>query len=65
MVKIFKFSNENIEEFYQEAKDNLYTQEIIVYSPKGEVFTLPVGSTAYDFAFAVHSNIGKKYRLLY
>jgi GTP pyrophosphokinase len=59
-LKSLEFSNENIEEFYQEAKDNLYTQEIIVYSPKGEVFTLPVGSTAYDFAFAVHSNIGKK-----
>ncbi len=59
-LKSLEFSNENIEEFYQETKDNLYTQEMIVYSPKGEVFTLPVGSTAYDFAFAVHSNIGKK-----
>lgn len=59
-LKSLEFSNENIEEFYQETKDNLYTQEIIVYSPKGEVYTLPVGSTAYDFAFAVHSNIGKK-----
>ena len=59
-LKSLEFSNENIEEFYQETKDNLYTQEMIVYSPKGEVFTLPVGSTAYDFAFAVHTNIGKK-----
>lgn len=59
-LKSLEFSNENVEEFYQETKDNLYTQEMIVYSPKGEVFTLPVGSTAYDFAFAVHSNIGKK-----
>ncbi len=59
-LKSLEFSNENIEEFYQETKDNLYTQEMIVYSPKGEIFTLPVGSTAYDFAFAVHSNVGKK-----
>ncbi len=59
-LKSLEFSNENVEEFYQETKDNLYTQEMIVYSPKGEVFTLPVGSTAYDFAFAVHTNIGKK-----
>ena len=59
-LKSLEFSNENVEEFYQETKDNLYTQEIIAYSPKGEVFTLPVGSTAYDFAFAVHTNIGKK-----
>ena len=59
-LKSLEFSNENIEEFYQETKDNLYTQEMIVYSPKGEVFTLPVGATAYDFAFAVHTNIGKR-----
>jgi GTP pyrophosphokinase len=59
-LKSLEFSNENVEEFYQETKDNLYTEEIIIYSPKGEVFTLPVGSTAYDFAFAVHTNIGKK-----
>lgn len=59
-LKSLEFSNENVEEFYQETKDNLYTEEMIVYSPKGEVFTLPVGSTAYDYAFAVHTNIGKK-----
>lgn len=59
-LKSLEFSNENIEEFYQETKDNLYTEEIVVYSPKGEIFMLPVGSTAYDFAFAVHTNIGKK-----
>ena len=59
-LKSLEFSNENIEEFYQETKDNLYVEEMIIYSPKGEIFTLPVGSTAYDFAFAVHTNIGKK-----
>ena len=59
-LKSLEFSNENVEEFYQETKDNLYTEEIIVYSPKGDIFTLPVGSTAYDFAFAVHTNVGKK-----
>ena len=59
-LKSLEFSNENIEEFYADAKENLFNDEIIVYSPKGEVFILPVGSTAYDFAFAVHTNIGKK-----
>lgn len=59
-LKSLEFSNENIEEFYADAKENLFNDEIIVYSPKGEVFVLPVGSTAYDFAFAVHTNIGKK-----
>lgn len=58
-LKSLEFSNENVEEFYQETKDNLYTEEIVVYSPKGEIFNLPLGSTAYDFAFAVHSDVGK------
>lgn len=59
-LKSLEFSNDNIEEFYNETKENLFNDEIIVYSPKGEVFILPIGSTAYDYAFAVHTNIGKK-----
>ncbi len=59
-LKSLEFSNDNIEEFYNETKENLFNDEIIVYSPKGEVFILPIGSTAYDFAFEVHSNVGKK-----
>ena len=64
MVKIFEFSNDNIEEFYNETKENLFNDEIIVYSPKGEVFILPIGSTVYDYAFAVHTNVGKKSNFL-
>ena len=59
-LKSLEFSNDNIEEFYNDAKENLFNDEIIVYSPKGEVFILPIGSTAYDYAFAIHTNVGKK-----
>lgn len=59
-LKSLEFSNDNIEEFYNETKENLFNDEIIVYSPKGEVFILPIGSTAYDYAFAVHTNLEKK-----
>ena len=58
-LKSLEFSNENVEEFYQETKENLYVEEIVVYSPKGEIYNLPTGSTAYDFAFAVHTDVGK------
>lgn len=54
-----EFSNENIEEFYAEAKDDLYSEEIVVYSPQGDTFNLPRGATAYDFAYAVHTDVGK------
>lgn len=59
-LKSLEFSNDNIEEFYADTKENLFNDEIIVYSPKGEVFILPIGSTAYDYAFAVHTNVGKR-----
>ncbi len=49
---------ENIEHMYQLAKDDLYSADISVYSPKGDVFHLPLGATALDFAYAVHTEIG-------
>lgn len=45
-------------ELYEYAKDSLYTEDIAVYSPKGEIFTLPRGATVIDFAYEVHTKIG-------
>ena len=59
-LKSLEFSNENVEEFYQDTKNDLHGEDIVVYSPKGETFNLPLGSTAYDFAYAIHSDIGNK-----
>ncbi len=39
-------------------KLNLYASEIIVFTPKGEIKTLPTGATALDFAFSIHSFLG-------
>ncbi len=49
---------ENIEEFYEIAKDNLYSEDIAVFSPKGDIYTLPRGATVLDFAYAVHTEVG-------
>ncbi len=57
-LKSLEYSNENIEEFYHEAKQDLYAEEIVVYSPKGGTFTLPRGSTAYDYAYMIHTDVG-------
>ena len=51
-------NTENIKEFYDDTKQNLFSEEIIVYSPKGNIFTLPRESTAYDFAYLIHTDIG-------
>jgi GTP pyrophosphokinase len=47
-------------DFLQDFKTSFLTEEIYVYTPKGDVKMLPVGSTALDFAFAIHSAIGVK-----
>ena len=44
--------------FLQDFKTSFLVEEIYVYTPKGDVKMLPVGSTALDFAFAIHSAIG-------
>ncbi len=51
-------SSEDIEEFYEIAKDNLYSEDIAVFSPKGDIFTLPRGATVLDFAYEVHTEVG-------
>jgi GTP pyrophosphokinase len=49
--------NDSID-FLQDFKTSFLAEEIYVYTPKGDVKMLPVGSTALDFAFAIHSAIG-------
>jgi (p)ppGpp synthase/HD superfamily hydrolase len=41
------------------AKSDLFCEDITVFSPKGDYYTLPKGSTALDFAYAIHSEVGK------
>jgi len=52
------YQNESIEEFYELAKSDLFSEDITVFSPKGDYFTLPKGSVALDFAYAIHSQVG-------
>lgn len=52
------YQNESIEEFYELAKSDLFSEDITVFSPKGDYYTLPKGSTVLDFAYAIHSEVG-------
>jgi GTP pyrophosphokinase len=47
-------------DFLQDFKVSFLAEEIYVYTPKGDVKMLPIGSTALDFAFSIHSAIGVK-----
>ena len=52
--------NSNAIDFIDDFKLNLYTGEIYVFTPAGELRTLPKSSTALDFAFDIHTEIGLK-----
>ena len=48
------------EEFLQTLRIDLFTDQVFVFSPKGDVLSFPAGSTPIDFAFGIHSAIGYK-----
>ncbi|MFO0358119.1 MAG: RelA/SpoT family protein [Sphingobacteriaceae bacterium] len=50
----------NALEFIDDFKLNLFSDEIFVFTPKGDMKTLPLGSTALDFAFDIHTKVGEQ-----
>src|SRR5437764_3299428 len=47
-------------EFMDDLRIDLYTDRVFVYTPKGDVVDLPVGSTPVDFAYAIHTEVGHR-----
>lgn len=52
----------NAVDFVEDFKMNLYSKEIFVFTPKGEIKSLPKGATTLDFAFSIHSEVGVRTR---
>jgi guanosine-3',5'-bis(diphosphate) 3'-pyrophosphohydrolase len=50
----------NPEEFFENVKIDLFPDEVYVFTPKGKIMEMPSGSTAVDFAYAIHSDIGNR-----
>ena len=48
----------NPEEFFENVKIDLFPDEVYIFTPKGKIMELPNGSTAIDFAYAIHTDIG-------
>lgn len=55
-----QYQNDSLEEFYTLAKGDLFVDDISVFSPDGDHYTLPRESVVLDFAYAIHSEIGDK-----
>lgn len=58
ITEILESPDPNALDFLDTIKLNLFTSEIFVFTPKGDIKTLPQGATALDFAYALHSDIG-------
>jgi GTP pyrophosphokinase len=56
--EILSNPNPNAIDFLDTVKMNLFSSEIFVFTPKGEIKTLPQGATALDFAYSIHTRIG-------
>ncbi|MEN8856794.1 MAG: RelA/SpoT family protein [Flavobacteriaceae bacterium] len=52
----------NAIDFVEDFKLNLYAKEIYVFTPKGDLKSLPKGASALDFAFSIHTDVGLKCR---
>jgi len=55
---LLKSPDANALDFVEDFKADLFTDEIFVFTPKGESRKLPLGSTVLDFAYSIHSHIG-------
>jgi GTP pyrophosphokinase len=62
LQEVLENNTGNAVDFVEDFKLNLYAKEIFVFTPKGDLKSLPQGATALDFAFFIHSEIGKKTR---
>ena len=59
-LESLQYQNDSVEEFYSLAKGDLFSDDISVFSPAGDYYTLPRDSVALDFAYAIHSEVGDK-----
>jgi GTP pyrophosphokinase len=53
-------STANDTEFVEAIKDEIFQEQIFVFTPKGEVKDLPIGSTPLDFAYRIHTKVGDR-----
>lgn len=58
--ELLRADDESAIDFVDSFKLNLFSEEIFVFTPKGEMVSLPVGSTALDFAYNIHTELGNQ-----
>ena len=56
--EFFNEENDEAIDFINDFKSNLFSDEIFVFTPRGEIKNLPVGATVLDFAYSIHTDLG-------
>ncbi|WP_142783438.1 RelA/SpoT family protein [Changchengzhania lutea] len=62
LQEVLENPDTNAVDFVEQFKLNLYSKEIFVFTPAGELKSLPKGATSLDFAFSIHTEVGMKTR---
>lgn len=62
LQEVLESKDGNAIDFVENFKLNLYAEEIFVFTPQGELKSLPQGSSALDFAYSIHTEVGGKTR---
>ena len=62
LQEVLESKDGNAIDFVENFKLNLYAEEIFVFTPQGELKSLPQGSSALDFAYSIHTEVGSKTR---
>ena len=62
LQEVLETKDSNAVDFVENFKLNLYAEEIFVFTPQGDLKSLPQGSSALDFAYSIHTEIGEKTR---
>ena len=58
MREILESSEKEENAFIDQVRSGLYTDEVFVFTPKGDLRQLPAGATVLDFAFDIHTDVG-------
>jgi guanosine-3',5'-bis(diphosphate) 3'-pyrophosphohydrolase len=58
--ELLEQNNHSALDFVDDFRGNLFSEEVFVFTPRGELKTLPYGSTALDFAFEIHTQVGSR-----
>jgi guanosine-3',5'-bis(diphosphate) 3'-pyrophosphohydrolase len=58
ILNVIQHPDLEIADIYEYTKINVFSSEVFVFTPKGELVSLPKGSSALDFAYSIHSDVG-------